>query len=168
VARSSGDTQPARELLAESQELRRATGDTRLIGMGVGIEALLEAVGGDPDRARALFTEVEERFTRQGDTPARAGALQNHGTFELAQGELEAARDLLELSVVEQRLQRLRRSAAWTNIARAEVLAALGDEPQAHALLEEARSEMEALGEPGGLEGCDALRVRLQSPLSSS
>jgi len=168
MARSGGDASRARELLAESQELRRATGDTRLIGMGVAVEALLEAVAGDPARARTLFAEVEERFTRQGDSPALAGALQNHGTFELAQGELETARDLLERSVAEQRLQRLRRSVAWTNIVRAEVLAALGDVSQAHALLDEARAEMEHLGEPGGKDGCAALHARLQSPLSSS
>jgi hypothetical protein len=94
--------------------------------------------------------------------------LQNRGMFELAQGELETACDLLELSVINQRLQRLRRSTAWTNIARAEALAALGDVSQAHALLEEARSEMEQLGEPGGLAGCAELESRLQSPLSSS
>jgi predicted ATPase/DNA-binding SARP family transcriptional activator len=168
IARTGGDTARARELLAESQELRRATGDTRLIGIGVMLEALLEAVGGDPDRARTLFAEVAERFTRQGDTPAIAGVLQNRGMFELAQGELETACDLLELSVINQRLQRLRRSTAWTNIARAEALAALGDVSQAHALLEEARSEMEQLGEPGGLAGCAELESRLQSPLSSS
>jgi predicted ATPase/DNA-binding SARP family transcriptional activator len=168
VARSSRDIRRARELLASSNELRRATGDTRLIGIGVGLEALIEAVGGDHDRARALFMEVEERFTRQGDGPALAGALQNRATFELAQGELEAARDLLERSIEHQRLQRLRRSMAWTNIARAEALAALGDVSRAHELLLDARTVLEELGEPGGIAGCDALEARLQSPLSSS
>ena len=151
-----------------AQQRRRATGDTRLIGLGVGLEALIEAVAGDPARARALFTQVEERFTRQGDGPALGGALQNHGSFELAQGRLEEARDLLDRSVEQQHLQGLRRSLAWTNIARAEVVAALGDEAVARALLEAARSEMEQLGEPGGLDGCAALEARLQSPLSSS
>jgi hypothetical protein len=88
--------------------------------------------------------------------------------FELAQGDLEAADELLELSVVNQRYQRLRRSIAWTNIARAEVRAASGDVSSAHALLDEARAEMELLGEPGGIAGCDALEARLQSSLSSS
>ena len=74
MARSAGDIDRARELLAASQELRRATGDTRLIGIGVGLEGLLEAVAGDPQRARALFTEVEERFTRQATTGRRSAA----------------------------------------------------------------------------------------------
>jgi tetratricopeptide (TPR) repeat protein len=168
VARSGGDFARARELLASSQELRRATGDTRLIGIGVGLEALLEAIAGDHERARALFAEVEQRFTRQGDGPALGGALQNRGTFELAQGEIETARDLLERSIEQQGYQRLRRSMAWTNIARAETLAALGDISQARALLDHARAEMQQLGEPGGVDGCDALEARLQSPLSSS
>jgi tetratricopeptide (TPR) repeat protein len=167
VARSRGDPATARELLAESNELRRATGDTRLIGMGIGLEGLLEAVAGDPARARALFTAVEERFIRQGDTPGHAGALQNHGTFELAQGRFESARSLLERSAAGQRLQRLRRTMAWTQLALAEALAALGSEPEAHALLEEAEAEMQRLGEPGGAEGCAALQARLQSLLSS-
>jgi hypothetical protein len=106
---------------------------------------------------------VEARFTRQGDTPALAGAQQNHGTFELAQGELEAARDLFDRSIVNQCSQRLRRSIAWTNIARAEVLAALGEGSQAHALLDEARSELGALGEPGGLQACAVAAKQLLS-----
>jgi predicted ATPase len=163
VARSAGDAERARELLTASNELRRLTGDTRLIGIGVGLEALLEAVAGDPSRARELFAEVEARFTRQGDTPALAGAQQNHGTFELAQGELEAARDLFDRSIVNQCSQRLRRSIAWTNIARAEVLAALGEGSQAHALLDEARSELGALGEPGGLQACAVAAKQLLS-----
>jgi tetratricopeptide (TPR) repeat protein len=168
VARSGGNIAAARSLLEESMELRRATGDTRLIGIGVGLEALLEAVAGDPARARTLFAEVEDHFTRQGDTPAMGGVFLNRGAFELAQGEFDSARELLELSAVNGVYQRLIRALAWANIARAEAVAALGDVSQAHALLEEARADMEQLGEPGGLEGCAALEARLQSPLSSS
>jgi predicted ATPase/DNA-binding SARP family transcriptional activator len=168
IARSSGDFERARELLEASQELRRLTGDTRLIGLGVGNEALLEAVGGAPDRARRLFCEVEEHFTRQGDTPAMGGSLLNHATFELAQGELETARDLLDQAIAVIRLQHLVRVLAWTRLAQVEVHAALGEGERAHELLTEAVSQMQQLGEPGGIARCTELQDLLQSPLSSS
>jgi hypothetical protein len=66
------------------------------------------------------------------------------------------------------RYQHLDRTIVWADIARAEVNAALGEITAAHALLDGARAEMERLGEPGGIEACDALEARLQSQLSSS
>jgi len=111
--------------------------------------------------------EVEERFTRQGDTPALGGALLNRGTFELAQGEFEAARALFDRASVHMHYQHLDRAITWVNLARAEVHAALGDVAAAQALLDEARATVERLGEPGGLEACAAFEARLQSPLSS-
>jgi hypothetical protein len=167
VARSRGDLDRARSLLAESIDLRRAVGDTRLIGIGHGLEVLIDAVAGEPGRARARSVELEERFARQADTPALAGVLGNRGAFELAQGELETARGLLERSKSAQQVQRLRRSIAWIDIALVETLVALDDEGPAQTLLEQVTAEMERLGEPGGSEACAALEERLQSPLSS-
>ena len=86
----------------------------------------------------------------------------------MAQGDLATADELLQLSAVHQRWQRFRRSIAWTNLARAEPALALGDERYARTLLEEARAEMEILGEPGGRDGCAAVEARLQALLSSS
>lgn len=166
VARGRGDGDLARTLLAESMQLRRATGDTRLIGLGVGLEALLEAVVGDGTRARTLFCEVEERFARQGDTPALGGALANHAIFELTQDRLEAARGLLDRARVAQRKQRLRRSMAWMDVVLVETLAAQAEDAEARALLAEVMTEMERLGEPGGVAACTALQERLHSPLS--
>jgi hypothetical protein len=103
---------------------------------------------------------VEERFTRQGDTPALGGALGSHGTFELAQGEYATALELLERSRAITDRQHLRRSVAWLDLARVDALVALGEEERAQALLEQVTVEMEQLGEPGGAEACaDAKRA---------
>jgi hypothetical protein len=66
------------------------------------------------------------------------------------------------------RFQHLLRAIAWTDLARAEVHAALGEFEHAQALLAHSASEMERLGEPGGSARCNELEDLLQSPLSSS
>ena len=62
----------ARELLTESQELRRATGDTRLIGIGVGLEALLDAVAGEYERPAPPLHRARGAVHPRRATPRRS------------------------------------------------------------------------------------------------
>jgi predicted ATPase/DNA-binding CsgD family transcriptional regulator len=146
-ARSAADPQQARELLAEAIEHARVAGDPWFLGLALFISAQAALFGaGDTAAARGCVTEALPALHASGDPYLIAHGLMTLGLIDLADGDMEAARESGEHGLAVIRTLRDTRSVALIAATTADVARCQGDYVRAAELYSESLALYHELG----------------------
>jgi tetratricopeptide (TPR) repeat protein len=153
-ARTFGDPDAARVWLGNSLELRRRRGDRRAVGMTETDLALALAVGGELEHARALFSDIHDRFSAADDAPGAGGVLFTWGLAEECFGDRSRAPELFATGAEAWERHLGIHLTGWPWLAAADAYLAVGDDENARTSIQRAERMLVAAGDPRGTVYC--------------